>query len=184
MPGPPMNLRTCLAAILLLGGSSLPAAEPQATFALVDGFLEIGVQQDGVGVKDVRVRVLDLAAEPVADGECDEQGRGTLGLSNDSTFLVGITVPGKKKEADLITLRREGKAIVPARVLLSFSKPCCRVVFSSAPETDHSAHIAETPDPPKSSAAWIMLGGSGVCMLAAGMMLLVFRRPDLPRTRP
>ena len=168
-------LRFGLAAILLLGGSSVFAAEPLATFALNDGFLEVSVQQDGVGVKDVRVRVIDLGAQPIADGECDARGRGTLGLSNDATFLVGITIPGKKKEADLITLRRDGKTITPPRVLLSFSKPCCRVVFSTHPDSAPTDE-AEPTRSEKPSFAWIMLGVSGACMLAAGMMLMFFRR--------
>lgn len=162
--------------LLLLGmGSSVSAAEPQATFTLVKGWLEVSVQHDGVGVKDTRIRVLDFAGQTLAEGECDEEGRGSFPLPAGSAYLVGVTIPGKKTEADIITLRSDGKTITPPRVLLSFSKPCCRLTFSSQPDGDESE--AESPRLEKPSIAWIMLGVSGACMVAAGMMLMCFRRP-------
>ena len=113
--------------LFLLVGSSVHASEPQATFALVEGELQIAVLQDGVGVKDARGRVLDLGGTTLLEGECGDDGTGSIPLDTRSTYLVGITIPGKKKESDLIALRRHGKILTPPRVLLSFSKPCCRV---------------------------------------------------------
>ena len=175
MPRPSPNLRTCLAAILLFAGSPLSAAEPQATFALFEGELEISIQQDGVGVKDASVRVIDLGGNVLIEGECDDDGRGSIPLEFRPTYLVGISIPGKKKESDLITLRSDGKTITPPRVLVSFSKPCCRVTFSS--QSDGDEFEDDAPRPERRSFAWIMLGVSGGCMLAAGMMLMLFRRP-------
>ena len=164
-------------ALLLFVGSSLSAAEPQATFALVKGELEINIQQDGVGVKDARVRVIDLGGNILIEGECGDDGRGSIPLEFRPAYLVGITIPGKKKESDLITLRSDGKAIAPPRVLVSFSKPCCRVTFSSQPEADEATDEDDVPRPDSRSVAWIVLGVSGACMLAAGMMLMLSRRP-------
>ena len=170
-----MHLRSGLAILLLFAGSSLRAAEPQAAFTLVKGELEIRVEQDGVGVKDASVRVIDFAGQTLAEGECDEEGRGSFPLPARSAYMVGVTIPGKKKESDIIILRSDGKAITPARVLLSFSKPCCRVVFSSQAATEPTPE-AESPRSERTSIAWIMLGVSGVCMVTAGMMLMFFRR--------
>ena len=61
----------------------------------------------------------------------------------------------------------DGKTITPPRVLLGFSKPCCRPTFSSQPDAGESED--ESPRPEKPSIAWILLGVSGACMLAAGM---------------
>ena len=176
MPRPSMNHRTYLATIVLLAGSSVSAGEPQATFALTKGWLEIRVEQDGVGVEDARVRVIDFAGQKLGEGECDE-GKGSFPLPPRAGYMVGITIPGKKKEADIIVLRSDGKTITPARVSLSFSKPCCRVVLSGQPETAPETLEAESPRLEKPSIAWIMLGVSGACMVAAGMMLMFFRRP-------
>ena len=142
-------------AFLLFVASSLSAADPQATFALVKGELEISIEQDGVGVKDARVRVIDLGGNVLIEGECGDDGRGSIPLESRPTYLVGITIPGKKKESDIITLRSDGKTITPARVLVSFSKPCCRVSFSSSPDTDE--YEDETPRREKLSFAWITL---------------------------
>ena len=170
MPRPSI---TCLA--LLLIASSLRAAAPQATFALVKGELEISVQQDGVGVKDAKVRVLDLGGITLLEGELGDDGTGSIPLDKRSGYLVGITIPGKKKEADFITLRRSGDALTPPRVLLGFSKPCCRVAVSPRPDAAPT-HEDDAPHPDKRSGAWFLLGVSGACLLAAGMMLMFFRR--------
>lgn len=164
-----------LFALLLFAGSSLRAGEPQATFALVKVDLEIRVEQDGKPVKDMKIRVLDLGATTLMDAE---EINGTVSLpllDKRSGYLVGITIPGKKKEADLITLRRTGNTLTPPRVLLGFSKPCCRVAASppvvAAPPED------DAPRPDKRSGEWFLLGVSGACLLAAGMMLMFLRRP-------
>ena len=160
---------------LLLIASSLRASEPQATFALVEGELQIGVEQDGKPIKNMKIRVLDLGATTLMDAE-EIDGTVSFPLDKRSGYLVGITIPGKKKEADFITLRRSGNTLTPPRVLLGFSKPCCRVAVSPrsavAPPPE-----ADAPRPDKRSGAWLLLGVSGACLLAAGMMLMFFRRP-------
>src|SRR4051812_7927750 len=105
-----------------------PALRLEAAFSVEKGRLVIQGRQNKAPVKDARVRVLDFAGQTIADGECDDDGRGSFPLPGDEEFLVGVTVPGKKEEADLLTLRRHGKReVLPPRVSLSFSKPCCRV---------------------------------------------------------
>jgi hypothetical protein len=159
---------------LLFAGSAPRAAEPQATFALVKGELEIRVEQDGTPVKDMKVRVLDLGATTLMDAE-EIDGTVSFPLDKRSAYLVGITIPGKKKEADLITLRRTGDSLTPPRVLLGFSKPCCRIAAS--PRTEAPTPEDDAPRPDKRSGAWFLLGVSGACLLAAGMMLMFLRRP-------
>jgi hypothetical protein len=160
-------------ALLLLVGSSLRAAEPQATFALVKGELAISVEQDGKPIKNMKIRVLDLGGTTLLSAE---EIDGTISFPSDrrSGYLVGITIPGKKKEADFVTLRRKGNTLTPPRVLLGFSKPCCRVALSSKPESAPATPDVARPD--KRSIAWIVFGVSGACLLAAGMMLMFFRR--------
>jgi len=169
--------------LFLLVGSSLGAAEPQATFALVKGELQIAVEQDGVGVKDARVRVLDLGGTTLLEGECGDDGTGSIPLDTRSTYLVGITIPGKKKESDLIALRRHGKNLTPPRVLLSFSKPCCRVALSPKPDSAPASED-DVPRPDKLPVAWIVLAVSGTCLLAAGMMVICFRSPRVATRHP
>jgi hypothetical protein len=168
-------LPSCSAlALLLFAASSLHAAAPQATFVLVKGWLKIRVEQDGVGVKDAKVRVLDLGGTTLLDGELGDDGTGSVPLDRRSAYLVGITIPGKKKESDFITLRRHGDTLTPTRVSLGFSKPCCRAALPPRPAP---AAEVETPPPDRRPTAWIMLGVSGACLVAAGMMLMFFRRP-------
>ena len=170
-----MRTRPMAAWICLLLGSSLHAAAPQATFALVKGDLEIRVEQDGVGVKDATVRVLDLGGTTLLEGELGDDGTGSVPLDRRSAYLVGITIPGKKKESDFITLRRHGNTLTPPRVSLGFSKPCCRVAASPRPAPAPAE--ADAPPPDRRPVAWVMLGVSGACLVAAGMMLMFLRRP-------
>lgn len=175
MPPRSDSLLLWLLALLLAGlGPSARAADPEASFALEDGELNLCVQQGDTAIKDVRVRVLDLAGATLAEGECDPDGRAAFPLPVRPAYLVCLGVPGKPQEADPVALRRRGSGLTPARVRLSFSQPCCRRPVAPGA-------VPDRPDPPSSPADWkLWLAAGGAFLLAAGAVLLFVRRAESP----
>jgi hypothetical protein len=163
--------RPCLTAlaVLLLAAGQCAAAKPEASFALVDGWIEARVEQDGKPVAGARVEVFDVIGAPFAQGETAEQGIGTFPRPKGHTCRLAVTIGGKPCESVLLTF--EGESVSPARVQLTFNdRSCCRTSGRGQPPFDDEPDF----DPPGRVA--LLLAAGGCCLSGAFALALSLRR--------
>src|SRR3954469_22529686 len=133
----PRSACSCLTALaaLLLAAGQCAAARPEASFALVDGWIEARIEQDGKPVAGARVEVFDVIGAPFAQGETAEQGVGTFPRPRGHTCRLAVTIGGKP--CDSVLLPFEGESASPPRVQLTFGdRSCCRTTGRGRPPYD------------------------------------------------
>ncbi len=167
---------------LLVSGAAAPcnAAEPQVAFTLKKGWVGFAIEQDGKPVPSAIVRAFDEHGHNFAEGETGDEGRGEVPQPRGASFTIEIKVG--KRVADPIRIRRAGKGVEPANVLLSFGlRPCCRV-----PSQGWSFKPPEPmPSGPRNPRLWLQAGAGTVFLMFGAAILILARRPsptdtDLP----
>jgi len=100
-------------------------AEPQASFALKKGWVEVTLRKNGKPLANAKVQVIDEAGKNFADGETGDDGQAAFPMPRGASFAVEIKAG--EKTSDPIRLYKSDGGIAPARVLLSYGlRPCCR----------------------------------------------------------
>lgn len=129
--------------VLAVQAARAPAAEPQAAFALKNGWGTLVLRQDGQPLADAIVEITDERGVKFGQGETDTGGQAEFPVPGGSSFLVEIKAQGRA--ADPIRLYKLDGGIAPGRVLLSYGlRPCCR--FKSPREV--ASGPAAPPAPP------------------------------------
>jgi hypothetical protein len=171
----PRSPRPCLTALaaLLLAASPCAAAKPEASFALVDGWIEAKIVQDDKPIVGAKVEVFDVIGAPFAQGETAEQGVGTFPKPKGHTCRLAVTIGGKPCDSVLLTF--EGQSVTPARVQLTFGdRSCCRTTGRGQPP-----YADEAEAEPAGQTA-LLLGAGGCCLTAAFVLALSLRRRPAP----
>jgi LPXTG-motif cell wall-anchored protein len=165
-----------LAAVhLLVPAARATSAEPQAAFALSKGWVELGLKLDGRPVADAVIEVTDERGANFGTGETGADGQAVFPMPPGATFVVEIKSGGRS--ADPIRLYRNGDAIEPSRVLLSYGlRPCCR--FKS--RGDDAGPTEAIPSSPQTQAGmpWLPLTGAAA-LVGAALWIAMRRRPGV-----
>ena len=158
------------------GNASAHPTEPQATFQLKKGWVEVAIRQDGKPVASATFEIMDEKGVKYGDGETEKDGETAFPLPVGSSFVVEIKTEGRT--ADPIRLFKTDIGVEPARVLLSYGlRPCCRSIKSRG-EGSTVEDESETPTPTENPTHWLKLASvfAGVSIIVAVVLFLVFRR--------
>jgi hypothetical protein len=156
-----------LLAFLAIGGGC-HATEPQATFSLKNGWVEVALRKDGRPVANATIEILDQHGAKFGDGETGEEGLTAFPLPPGASFVVEIKAGDKT--ADPIRLFRNNSHIEPARVLLSYGlRPCCRSIKTPS-DVPTNSEQAETLPAIQEPTPWHLL----VPMFAAVSIVALF----------
>lgn len=163
---------------ILVFASPAAAREPQVTFVVKDGWVEMTVTQDDKPVADALIRVFSATGHKFAEGETGPGGRGEFPLPPGHSFRVEIKIGDRT--ADPILLTPIDDHVVPTNVLLSFGlAPCCRVpprggVFGSKSPTESPLNTATSSL--GSMPVWMQAGGAVVFTILGVFILFGSRR--------
>ncbi|MBU6217240.1 MAG: hypothetical protein KGR17_11610 [Acidobacteria bacterium] len=161
-------------ATVLCAASASNAAEPQAAFALKDGWVALAVTRDGVPVNEARIKVCDGQGQPFATGETGQEGRGEFPLPPGPSFTVEIKVGDRT--ADPIRLTHGSAGLFPSEVLLTFGlSPCCRVP-SRGWAVGAERVPAREPRPDTMPELLLAVGVAGTAIIVSLIVVFLFPR--------
>jgi hypothetical protein len=169
-----------LAVLLVLFASSGSAfahpTEPQATFQLKKGWVEVAIRKDGKPLESATFEIMDEKGAKFGAGEIDAEGQTAFPLPHGASFIVEIKTGDRT--ADPIRLFKTDVGVEPARVLLSYGlRPCCRSIKSRG-DMPSVEDETQTPAPTEKPTPWLMLASvfAGVSIIVVTLLFVVLRR--------
>jgi hypothetical protein len=150
--------------------------EPQATFALKNGWVEVTLRKDGRPVANATIEITNQNGRNDGGGETDDEGFAAFPLPPGHSFIVEIKA-GDRTADPIRLFKSDAGGVEPACVLLSYGlRPCCRSIKPPS-QTLTADEPAETPPAIEEPTSWhLVVPMCAGFSIAAVAMFMICRR--------